>query len=67
VTVTGLASREPARVLHKGRVVRRGTATAGGKFVARFKVTRSLGRTKVWGQGQFTDIRRGATYIRVVR
>jgi hypothetical protein len=67
VTVKGLASREPARVLHKGRVVRRGTANASGRFVARFKVTRALGRTTLWGQGQFTDIRRGSTVIKVVR
>ena len=66
-TVGGLAPGEWSRIYYKGAFVRSGHATATGKFVATFRVGRSKGRKLVQGFGQFTDIRRGATTIKVVR
>jgi hypothetical protein len=67
VRIGRLASREGAKIWYKGKVVRSGKATTGGVFSARFKVGRSLGKKSIVGHGQYGDIRRGATTIRVVR
>ena len=67
VRVGGLASREAAKIFYKGNVVRSGKATTGGVLSASFRVGRSLGLKSIVGHGQFGDIRRGATTIRVVR
>ena len=66
-TVRGLAPGELARVYYKGALVRSGAAGPKGSFLARFKVGRVKGRKRIVGFGQFTDIRRGATTIKVVR
>jgi hypothetical protein len=65
--VTGLVPGEWARILYKGRLVRSGFSTSTGKFVATFRVGRARGIKQIVGYGHFTDIRRGATTIRVVR
>ena len=66
-TVRYLAPGEWARVFYKGSLVRSGKATSAGTFSARFRVGRALGKKKIVGYGHFTDIRRGATVIKVVR
>ena len=65
--VGGLASGEAAKIYYKGNVVRSGKASTGGVFSASFRVGRSLGLKSIVGHGQYGDIRRGATTIRVVR
>ena len=67
VRIGGLASQEAAKIYYKGNVVRSGKATTGGVFSASFKVGSSLGQKSIVGHGQYGDIRRGATTIRVVR
>ena len=67
VRIGGLASGEAAKIWYKGNVVRSGKATTGGVFSASFKVGTSLGQKSIVGHGQYGDIRRGATTIRVVR
>lgn len=67
IIVRGLAPGEPIHVRYHGNVIRRGTATAAGTFVARFRVGRSLGVQRVVALGKFSDIRRGTTHFRVVR
>ncbi|MCW2866253.1 MAG: hypothetical protein JWR20_441, partial [Marmoricola sp.] len=66
-TVSGLASGEKATISYRGSRVRSGAASTSGTFKATFRVGRSLGRKAVVGVGQFTDIRRGTGYVRVVR
>jgi hypothetical protein len=66
-TIRGLASQEAARIFYKGNLVRSGKATTRGAFSARFRVGRARGLKRIVGHGQFGDIRRGATTIRVVR
>jgi hypothetical protein len=66
-TVTGLAPGERASVFYKGALVRSGTATSTGVFRAAFRVGRATGVKRIVGVGQFADIRRGSTTIRVVR
>jgi len=65
--VGGLASQEPARIFYKGNLVRSGKATTAGWFSASFRVGRELGAQRIAGHGQFSDFRRGATTVRVVR
>jgi hypothetical protein len=65
--IGGLASGESAKIYYKGNLVRTGKATRGGVFSASFRVGRSLGFKRVTGLGQFGDIRRGSTTVRVVR
>ena len=65
--VAGLLPNEWARIFYKGRLVRSGHATTTGKFVASFRVGRALGKKRIVGYGQFTDIRRGASTVKVVR
>ena len=66
-SIDNLAPTEWARIFYKGRLVSSGHATTGGKFAATFRVGRAKGRKHIVGYGQFTDIRRGATVIKVVR
>lgn len=66
-TIRGLASQEAARIYYKGNLVRSGYATTGGVFSASFRVGKPLGLKRVVGYGRFSDIRRGATTLRVVR
>jgi hypothetical protein len=66
-SINNLAPSEWARIFYKGRLVRSGHATTAGKFAATFRVGRAKGRKHIVGYGQFTDIRRGATVIKVVR
>jgi hypothetical protein len=66
-TVSGLAPTEWARIYYKGRPIRSGFASATGAFTATFKVGRAKGKKSIVGYGMFTDIRRGATTIKVVR
>lgn len=66
-TVSGLAPAEWARVYYKGKPVRSGFASAAGRFTATFKVGRPKGKKTIVGYGQFTDIRRGSTTVKVVR
>ncbi|MCW2819122.1 MAG: hypothetical protein JWR42_1909 [Marmoricola sp.] len=66
-TVSGLASGEKAAISYRGSRVRSGVASTSGTFKATFRVGRSLGRKAVVGVGQFTDIRRGTGFVRVVR
>lgn len=66
-TVHGLAPNEWSRIVYKGNVVGRGPASATGTFTATFKVGPAKGRKRIVGLGRFTDIRRGATTIKVVR
>lgn len=65
--ITGLASKEPAALHYRGRIVKRGVASSSGVYRARFAVGRSTGIKRVIGLGAFSDIRRGSTKIRVVR
>jgi hypothetical protein len=65
--VSGLAPAEWSRIFYKGRLVRSGKATSTGRFLVTFKVGRAKGKKAIVGYGQFTDIRRGATTIKVVR
>lgn len=67
VVIRGLAPRERARVHYRSRLVRSGTATASGRFVATVRVDRRPGRQVIRGYGQFGDIRRGTAVVRVVR
>ncbi len=66
-TVHGLAPGEWSRIYYKGRFVRSGHASRGGTFTATFRAGRAKGKRTIQGFGQFTDIRRGATKIKVVR
>jgi hypothetical protein len=66
-TVRGLAPREWSRILYKGKLVRNGFSSANGTFTATFRVGRAKGKKQIVGYGLFTDTRRGATTIRVVR
>ncbi|MBC9226045.1 hypothetical protein GL325_06920 [Aeromicrobium sp. 636] len=66
VVVRGLAAREPVRIQYRGKVVRRGVASAQGTYTYRFKVGRKTGTAKVVVRGAFTD-RQGATSFRVVK
>jgi hypothetical protein len=66
-TIMGLAPGERARIYYKGALVRSGAAGPRGDFAARFKVGGATGKKRIVGFGQFSDIRRGATTIKVVR
>lgn len=66
-TLKGLAPGETARIYYKGALVRQGVAGAKGNFLARFDVGRAKGKKWLTGYGQFSDIRSGATRIKVVR
>jgi hypothetical protein len=65
--ITGLVPNEWSRIVYKGILVRSGKASATGKFAASFRVGRAKGVKSIVGYGHFTDIRRGATTIKVVR
>jgi hypothetical protein len=66
-TVYGLAPGEAARLSYRGRLVKAGTANAAGRFAATFRVGRQLGQSTIAATGQFGDIRRGSTTVKVVR
>lgn len=66
VTVTGLAPGE--KVLVKVRSSRKtGTANAKGTFVATLKPGSKLGKFTITAVGQFSDIRRGTSTVKVVK
>ena len=44
-----------------------GAASASGNLVARFSSGSSLGTKSIRAYGRFTDIRKGATTVKVVR
>ncbi len=66
-TVKRLAPGERTRIYYKGRLVRSGHAAANGTFTTTFRVGKRLGRKRIVGVGEFSDIRRGRTVVRVVR
>ncbi|MCW2855435.1 MAG: hypothetical protein JWR52_1050 [Marmoricola sp.] len=66
VTVSGLAAGEKVTLRFRGRVVATGTATSTGRFVRFVRVGRILGRATLSATGQFADLRRGHTLIRVI-
>ncbi|MET0999200.1 MAG: prenyltransferase/squalene oxidase repeat-containing protein [Marmoricola sp.] len=65
--ISGLVPGEWSRIFYKGKLVRSGKATSTGRFAATFNVGRARGKKTVVGYGYFTDIRRGATTIKVRR
>ncbi len=67
VAARGLAPHEPARIFYGSRLVRSGAASASGNLVARFSSGTSLGRKSIRAYGRFSDIRKGATTVSVVR
>jgi len=66
VTFSGLAAREPARVVYHGVRIFSGRASATGRVARTFKVGRSLGAQSVRIRGAFADRSRTASF-RVVR
>jgi hypothetical protein len=66
VTVSGLAAAEKVTLRFRGRVVASGTATSVGRFARFVRVGLVLGRGTLSATGQFADLRRGSTVIRVV-
>ena len=67
VAARGLAPHEPARIFYGSRLVRSGEASASGNLVARFSSGTSLGTKSIRAYGRFSDIRKGATTVSVVR
>lgn len=67
VAARGLAPHESARIFYGRRLVRSGAASASGNLVARFSSGRSLGTQSIRAYGRFSDIRKGATTVKVVR
>lgn len=67
VAARGLAPNEAARIYYGRRLVRSHEASASGNLVARFSSGTSVGRKSIRAYGRFSDIRRGATSVRVVR
>ena len=67
VVVRGLEPGEQAKVYYKGRIKKRGTANSAGKVRTSFRVGRATGRKRIVAVGQFSDIRRGTTVVRVRR
>lgn len=66
VVVRGLVSREPVRVYYRGKLVKRGVASAKGTYTYRVKVGRKTGKAKVIVRGAYAD-RQGARTFRVVK
>lgn len=67
VAARGLAPNEAARIYYGSRLVRSGAASASGNLVARFSSGRSKGVKSIRAYGRFSDIRKGATSVKVVR
>lgn len=67
VTIYGLASGERASILFRGALKASGTADSTGRFTRSIWTGRKLGRGTVGGYGQFGDIRKGHTTLKVVR
>ena len=64
VTVRGLASREPVRLLYRGTQIWSGTATTSGTATHSFGVGSTTGKRKLEARGKFDD-RTGTTYFTV--
>ncbi len=67
VTVYGLAAGERASILFRGALKASGTADSAGHFRRSIWTGRQLGTGTIGGYGQFGDIRKGYTTIKVVR
>ena len=67
VAARGLAPNEAARIFYGSRLVRSGEASASGNLVARFSSGTSVGTKSIRAYGRFSDIRKGATSVKVVR
>lgn len=67
VTVSGLQPGERASIKFRNVVKASGTASSTGTFAGSFKVGAKKGKATIAGYGQFGDIRKGATKIKVVR
>ena len=67
VTVYGLAAGERASILFRGALKASGTADSAGHFHRKIWTGRKRGKGVVAGYGQFGDIRKGYTTIKVVR
>ena len=66
-TIYGLAAGERASLFYKGSLVRAGVADSAGHFQATFSAGGARGKRTIAGYGQFGDIRKGYTKIKVVR
>jgi hypothetical protein len=64
VTVRGLASNEPVRLLYRGTQIWSGTATTSGTATHSFGVGSTTGKRKLEARGRFDD-RTGTTYFTV--
>ncbi len=67
VAARGLAPNEAARIFYGSRLVRSGEASSTGNLVARFSSGTSVGTKSIRAYGRFSDIRKGATTVKVVR
>ena len=67
VAARGLAPNEAARIYYGSRLVRSGEASATGNLVVRFSSGTSVGTKSIRAYGRFSDIRKGATSVKVVR
>ena len=67
VTVYGLAPGERASILFRGVRKASGTADSVGHFRRSIWTGRKLGKGTIGAYGQFGDIRKGYTKIKVVR
>ncbi len=67
VAARGLAAGEAAKIYYGSTLVKSGAASASGNLVARFSSGSSLGTKSIRAYGRFTDIRKGATTVKVVR
>ncbi len=67
VTIYGLAAGERASILFRGELKASGTADSNGHFTRSIWTGRTLGVGTVGGYGQFGDIRKGYTTLKVVR
>ena len=67
VAARGLAAGEAAKIYYGSTLVKSGAASASGNLVARFSSGSSLGTKSIRAYGRFSDIRKGATTVKVVR
>ena len=67
VTIYGLAPGERASIFFRGQLKGRGTADSAGHFRRSVWTGRKLGKGIVTGYGQFGDVRKGSTKIKVVK
>ena len=66
VAARGLAAGEAAKIYYGSTLVKSGAASASGNLVARFS-SGVPGHESIRAYGRFTDIRKGATTVKVVR